>query len=293
MGSGPGSGPDRNTRVIQRIFQQQKFFEVPVSVVNKPGAGSAISGAYLSKFEGNGHYVMFSGKALITSDIMGRLGFSYTDLTPITHTMDEYIGIAVKADSPLKSGRDLLDRLKKEPAAHSIAIATALGNANHQAVASAMKESGIDPRKGRNVVFTSGGAAMTSLLGGHVDVVPVSMGLLVSELQAGRIRILAVSAPQRLPGVFAQVPTWKEQGANAVVTVWRGAFGPKNLGAAQLAFWEAAFQRLMSTPEWKQEIESAFGVSEFIGSAATRKFMERDHAQEKAFLTELGLAKKQ
>ena len=292
VGTGPGSGPDKNARFIQRIFQQQKFFEAPVSVVNRPGAGSAISGLYVHRFEGNGHYLLFSGKALISSDIMGRLGFPYTELTPVTHTMDEYIGIAVKADSPLRSGRDLLDRLAKDPAAHSVAIATALGNSNHQAIASAMKASGIDPRKGRNVVFQSGGAAMTALLGGHVDAVPVSMGLLVGELQAGRIRLLAVSSPQRLPGVFAQVPTWKEQGADAVVSVWRGVFGPKGMTPAQLAFWESTFQRLMSTPEWKQEIESAFGVSEFIGSAATRKFMERDYAQEKGFLADLGLVKK-
>ena len=291
VGSAPGSGPDRNARFMQSLLQKMKYFDAPTTVVTKAGAGSTVSASYVQKFEGNGHYVLMSGKALLTSDIMGRLPFSYTELTPITHTMDEYMGIAVKADSPIKSGRDLLDRLKKDPAAHSVAIATALGNANHQSVAAAMKASGIDVRKARNVIFTSGGAAIAALLGGHVDVVPVSAGLLVPEQQAGRIRVIALSSPQRLPGIYANVPTWKEQGADAVVSVWRGAFGPKGMTPAQLAFWESVFQRLMATPEWKQEIDSAFGVSEFIGSAATRKFMERDYAQEKAFLTELGLVK--
>jgi putative tricarboxylic transport membrane protein len=223
---------------------------------------------------------------------MGRLSFPYAELTPITHTMDEYIGVAVKADSPITSGKDLLERLKKDPAAHSVAVATSLGNANHQAVASAMKAVGIDPRKARNVIFNSGGAALTALLGGHVDMVPVSMGLLVPELQVGRIRIIAVSAPQRMGGLFAQVPTWREQGADAVVSVWRGAFGPKGLTPAQLTYWEDVFQRLMATPEWQKEIDSAYGVSAFMGSAKTRQFMERDYAAEKAFLSELGLAKK-
>ena len=291
VGSAPGSGPDRNARFIQSTLQKLKFFDAPISVVNRAGAGSAISGLYVSKFEGNGHYVLLSGKALVVSDIMGRLPFQYTDLTPITHLMDEYIGIAVKADSPIRSGRDLLDRLRKDPAAHSVAVATALGNANHQAVAAAMKASGIDPRKARTVIFNSGGAAMTALLGGHIDVVPVSVGLLVAEQQAGRIRVIAVTSPQRLAGAYAQVPTWREQGADAVVSVWRAAFGPKNMTAAQLSFWENVFQRLMATPEWKHEVESTYAISEFVGSAATRKFIERDHAQEKAFLTELGLVK--
>src|SRR5688500_12851823 len=141
-----------------------------------------------------------------------------------------------------------------------------------------MKAVGIDSRKGRNVIFNSGGVALTALLGSHVDMVPVSMGLLVPELQAGRIRIIATTAPQRMPGLFAQVPTWREQGADAVVSQWRGAFGAKGLSPAQLAYWEDIFQRLMATPEWQKEIDSAFGVSAFMGSAKTRQFMERDYA---------------
>ena len=122
--------------------------------------------------------------------------------------------------------------------------------------------------------------------------VPVSMGLLVGELQSGRMRIIAVSSPTRMTGPFAQVPTWREQGADAVVSVWRGAFGAKGLTPAQISYWEGIFQKLMATPEWRQEIESAYGVSEFMGSAKTRQYMEREHAAEKAFLTDLGLAKR-
>jgi|SoiMethySBSTD1v2_1073268.scaffolds.fasta_scaffold35277_2 putative tricarboxylic transport membrane protein len=285
IGSAPGSGPDRNARVMQKIFQDGRFIPVPVVVMNRP----VVANVYVSKFEGNGHYLLMSGKGLITTDIMGRLPFSYADLTPITHTMDEYIGIAVKADSPLKSGRDLLDRLRKDPAAHSVGVATSLGNANHQAVAAAMKATGIEPRKGRYVIFNSGGAAMTALLGGHVDLVPVSLGVLVPELQVGRIRILAVSAPQRVAGAFADIPTWREQGADAVVSVWRGAFGAKGLSPAQIAYWEAVFQRLIAAPEWQKEIETVHAVSAFMGSAKTREYMERDYAAQKSLLADLGL----
>ncbi|MES2563111.1 MAG: hypothetical protein V4637_10335, partial [Pseudomonadota bacterium] len=73
IGSGPGSGPDKNARVMQKIFQDGKFFSVPVVVATKAGAGSAVSGAYIHRFEGNGHYILMSGKALLTSDVMGRL----------------------------------------------------------------------------------------------------------------------------------------------------------------------------------------------------------------------------
>lgn len=292
VGTAPGSGPDRSARFIQNFWQQSKLVDAQSVVVNKPGPSSTISGIYVHKFEGNAHYILLSGKAILTSDIAGRLPFRYSDLTPITHYLDEYIGIAVKADSPIKSGRDFIERMKKDPAAHSVAVATSIGNANHQGVATALKVSGIDIRKMRNVVFQSGGAAIAALLGGHVDTVPVSIGSLVGELQAGRIRIIAVSSPRRLSGALAEVPTWREQGADSVTSVWRGAFLPKGVTAAQIAYWENIFQRMLSAPEWRKEIESTFGVSEFMGSAKTRKFMEQDHANERAFLTELGLIKK-
>ena len=292
VGTAPGSGPDRSARFIQQFWQQSKLVDAQIAVVNKPGPSSTVSGIYIHKFEGNAHYILLSGKAILTSDIAGRLPFRYTDLTPITHYLDEYIGIGVKADSPIKSGRDLIERLKKDPAAHSVAVATSIGNSNHQAVAAAMKVSGVDIRKMRNVVFPSGGAAITAMLGGHVDMVPVSISSFTGELQAGRIRVIAVSSPKRLGGVFADVPTWREQGADSVTSVWRGAFSPKGLSSTQIAYWENVFQRMMSSPEWQKEIESTFGVSEFMGSAKTRKFMEQDHAQERAFLQDLGLIKK-
>jgi putative tricarboxylic transport membrane protein len=292
VGTAPGSGPDRNARVVQKALQDHRILDVPTSVVNRPGAGTTVAGAYVNKFAGNGHYILLSGKAIIISDIFGRLAFPYTDLTPITHTMDEFIGIAVRTDSPIESGKDLLARLKKDPAAHSLAVATSLGNANHQALAAALKAVGGDPRKGRNVVFPSGGAAITALLGGHVDIIPLSLGVLAPELANARIRVLAISAPNRIPGAFGHVPTWRELGADAVVSQWRAAFGPRAMSAAQVAFWEETFKRLMATPEWQKDVESAYASSEFMGSEKTRRFIAEDYAREKAFLAELGLLKR-
>src|SRR5688572_28127180 len=117
IGTAPGSGPDRSARLMQKIFQDGKYFPGSVVVVNKPGAGGAVSGSFVHNAPGNAHYVLMAGKGLVTGDIMGRLPFSYTELTPLTHLMDEYIGLAVKADSPIKSGRDLLERVRKEPTA--------------------------------------------------------------------------------------------------------------------------------------------------------------------------------
>src|SRR5512134_3213166 len=152
----PGCGPDKIARLMQRVFQANRLLDVPVSVQNKPGGGGAIAQTYLNQFEANGHYLFHSGKSVLTTHAMGRVVAPYTELTPVAHLFGEYIGIAVKVDSPIKSGRDLIERLKKDPMAYSFGIASSLGNTNHQGAAGALKSAGVDIRKVRNVVFQSG-----------------------------------------------------------------------------------------------------------------------------------------
>ena len=117
--------------------------------------------------------------------------------------------VAVRADSPVKSGADLIERLKKDPASLSIAVASTLGNHIHIGIAKAMKAGGVDIRKMKVIAFKSSGESMTNLLGGHIDVVSSSTPNVVAQLQAGKIRVIAISSAQRMSGVFAAVPTWK------------------------------------------------------------------------------------
>jgi putative tricarboxylic transport membrane protein len=288
----PGCGPDRMSRLMQAVFQTHKFVETAVSVQNRTGGGGAVAQAYLNQFAGNGHYLFHTGKSVLTTHAMGRSVAPYTELTPVANLFGEYIGVAVRADAPIKSGRDLIERLKKDPAALSFGIATSIGNTNHQGVAGALKSAGVDIRKTRNVVFQSGALAITAMLGGHIDAVPVSVGSWVPHMKTGAVRVIAVSSAQRLPGFFAGIPTWREQGANSVVSNWRGVFGPKGMSAPQVAYWENNFQRLTETPEWKNEMVTLNGLAEFMGAARLKKYMEEDYADIKAFLVDLELAKK-
>lgn len=291
VNTAPGSSPDTTARLIQKMFQNSQAVQVPSIVTNKPGGGGAVAYTYLNQFASNGHYIFVASKTLLTSYIMGRSKFTHTDVTPISHLFGEYIAVAVKADSPIKSGRDLIEQLKFDPSAYSFGIATSLGNTNHQALAAALKVSGVPLTKLKNVVFQSGGNAITALLGGHVDAVPVSIGSWANYLKNGQVRIIAVAAPQRLPGMFADVPTWKEQGANVIVSNWRTIVAPKGLSAAQIAYWEKTLEQMSKRPEWIKEVESVNGTIEFMNSAQTKKLLEEDYGEIKSFLTELGLAK--
>lgn len=291
INTAPGSGQDITGRLIQAILQERKLVTAPITVNNKPGGGGAIAYGYLQSHAGSGNFISIASKSLLTNHISGRAKVTYSDLTPLAILFDEYITVAVKADSPIKNGRELIERLKKDPGALSFGVATSLGNPNHQGVAKALKVSGIDLRKTRTPVFQSGGQAITALLGGHVDAVPGSVGLMRRHLEAGTIRVIAIAAPQRLGGLFASVPTWREQGADAVVSNWRGLIGPPGMTPAQTAYWDNALKQLTQTDAWKQELDKNNWDNEYKPSADTKKYMDAEYAELKGFLAELELVK--
>lgn len=286
----PGGGSDRIARILVKILQERRYVHVPVSVVNKPGGGGSVAYAYLNQRPGDGHYLALGSRAILTNHVAG-LGPSYTDFTPVVNLFGEYIAVTVKLDSPLRSGRDLVERVKQDPAALSFGIATSLGNPNHQGVAAALKAAGLDVKKMKSVIFPSGGAATSAMLGGHIDVVPISAAFAASLLRNGQVRLVAVTSPKRLSGVLADVPTWREQGYDSVVSTWRCLIGPKGMTEGQIAYWEAVIRRMVDADEWKNELETNFWTSEYMGSVETRKYMERDNEQVRAFLADLGMAK--
>jgi putative tricarboxylic transport membrane protein len=286
----PGGGSDRIGRMMIKILQERRLVPVPVNLVNKPGGGSAVAYNYVNQHPGNGHFLVMGSRSLLTNNITGY-GPSYTDLTPVARLFDEYIAVTVKPVSPIKTGRDLISFMKKDPTVLSFGIATGLGAPNHSGVAAAFKAAGIDSRKTKNVIFASGGAASTALLGGHVDVVPISVAFAASLLRNKQVRLIAVTSPERLPGLLKDVPTWREQGYDAVVAQWRILVGPKGMTPAMVAYWENVMRRVMEADEWKKELEENFWIANFQTGAEARKFLARDYEDAKAFMTELGLAK--
>jgi len=284
----PGGGSDRILRILVKVLGS--YVPVPVNVVNRPGGGGSVAYNYANQHPGDGHYLVMGSRSLLTNNIAGH-GPSYTSLTPAVHLFSEFISVNVKPVSPIRTGKDLISFMKRDPTAISYGIATSLGSPNHQGAAVALKVAGVDIRKMKNVIFPSGGAATTSLLGGHIDVVPLSVAFGAQLHRNKQVRMIAVTSPGRLSGVLADVPTWKEQGFNAEVSQWRIFIGPRGMTPAQLAYWEQTMRRAADAADWKKELEENFWQHRILGHADTMKFLERDNADARAFLAELGLAK--
>jgi putative tricarboxylic transport membrane protein len=291
VGAGAGAAADATARQIQRIMQERKLIPVTASVINKPGGSYALSWIYINQHAKDGHYLSITTLALLTNALTGSNPLTYTDVTPIAQLFTDYVVIAVRADSPIKTGKDLVVKLKPNPAAASIGIAASLGNQNHIAAALALKAGGVDVKKLKIVVFDSSANSVISVLGGHVDVVAATALNVTPHLQTGKLRAIAVSSPKRLSGAMAAVPTWTEQGYNAVFGNWRGVVGPRGLSPAQVAYWESVFARLVKTDEWRQEMEQNFWSDFYLNSRDTQAVLQKENATLKNILGDLGLAK--
>ena len=291
IGAGAGAAADATARALQRIMQEKKLIPVTSSVINKPGASYALSWIYLNHHPRDAHYLSVTTLSLLTNAITGVNPLTYTDVTPIAQLFTDYVVIAVRADSSIKSGKDLVEQLKNNPSAASIALAASLGNQNHIGIALALKAGGVDVKKLKIVIFDSSNNSVVSLLGGHVDVVSATALNVAPHLQAGKLRAIAISSPQRLDGALAQIPTWKEQGFNAVFGNWRGVVGPRGLTPAQIEYWEKVFAGLVKTDEWKRDMQTNFWSDFYMGSVDSRAFLQTEQVTLKAILVDLGLAK--
>ncbi len=292
VNTAPGSGPDRLARSMQRLLQEKNLLKVPMVVINKPGGGGAIAYGYVKQRAGDPHVIAIASASILTNHISGRSPVGHADLTAIARLYGEYIAVAVRPDSRIKSGREMLELLKKNPGAITFGIATSLGNSNHQAVALAMKASGIDLRKVKTVVFQSGGQAITAMLGGHVDVVPASVSSWVGRLQERQVRIIAVAAPKRLTGIYAGVPTWNEQGAKTVVSNWRGVVGAPDMSEAQSSYWIELLKQMTAAAEWKRDLERQYLADEFLAGAEFARYMSEENRELSQLLKELDLVRR-
>ena len=245
-----------------------------MTVVNKPGGGE-VGRAYLNQYPGNGHYISINPLTLLTNAIAGRSKSHFTDFTPIAHLMGEYIVYVVKADSGIKTAKQLAERLAADAGTLSAAITGGPGSHNHIGIATVIKRAGGDPKKLRAVAFNTSGESLTALLGGHVDLMPASASNVVEQMKAGTIRVLAVSAPKRMEGVFATVPTWRELGIDAVTSNWRSIEGPKGLTPKQIRYWENVFNKLQSTPEWQEEMRANYWIRQSLSAEETKNFSRR------------------
>lgn len=290
--AGPGAALDTAARQIKELTDRLQLLPTPMIVTNRPGGAGMVAMGALQARPGDAHMLVTLTHSSINNKLVGEVALGYEDFTPLAILFDEFITVAVRADSPVRTGRDLAEALRRNPAALSVGVATSVGNHIHAAIAKPLKAAGVDIGRMTVVPFKSSAESMTNLLGGHLDVVSASAVNVISLMKTGKIRVIAVAAAERLGGDLAEVPTWREQGVDAVYSSSQGVLGARGLGAAQIAFWEGVLERVTSTPEWQAFLAKNHWKPRFLRHAEARRYLDAEAEVARSLLGDLGLLKK-
>ena len=280
----PGGSNDIAGRLVHKLWTELKLLPVQSSVVNRSGGEHVVAYTYVSQ-RGDPHTVGIMSTPMLVNPIQGRTQLTHNDVTPIAYLFDEPMIAMVRADSPVKTGKDVVEALRKDPQSLSIAL-TSTGH--RVSIGLPLHKAGVNIKGIRMPAFKGGGETTTAVLGGHADIQITSVSTSVSHITSGQMRGVAVSSTRRLGGVMATVPTWQELGYQSSGS-WKGVMGPKGITPAQIAFWEDVMRKTAQSEEIRQYAEQNQWILDFKGAAETRKWLDEEAAALKVIMTELGL----
>lgn len=203
----------------------------------------------------------------------------------------DYGVIAVAADSEVDTLPQLLDQIKADPGSVSIAGGSAVGGWDHLKVLIAAAYGIEDVRSVKFIAFDGGGEAVTQLLAGSVQGFTGDISEAKGFVDSGDIKVIAVLAPERLPGEFADFPTAKEQGIDAVGANWRGFYAPGNMSDDAYDAWVSKIGELYASDAWK-EVMAANGLAPLdLQGDAFQGFVEESVARIQQISKEIGIIK--
>lgn len=263
-GAKPGGGFDLTCRLAANALLETKQISTPMAVTYMEGGVGAVAYNHVIAKRGKDGSVITaasSGSALLIAQ--GKFGqYDETAVRWLGALGADYGVLVVAANSPYKTLGDLVEAYKADPTSFAIAGGGAVGSQDWMKGSLLAKAAGQEPKKMRYVALEGGGAVLTALEGGHVKVGSGDAAEMVKHHVAGKVRILAVMSPERLPGELAGVPTAKEQGFDIDWPVWRGYYIGKDVSEADYNWWIDAFKKASQTPEFAKERE-ARGLFEF------------------------------
>jgi putative tricarboxylic transport membrane protein len=284
----PGGGFDLTCRVAQQGLEPE--LGGPMEVTFMPGGIGAV--AYnmfnTTRTDDPNAIVAFSSGSLLNL-VTGKYGeFTVDDARWLASAGTDYGAVIVRADSPYQTLDDAMNALKADPASVVVGAGGSVGSQDWMKAALLLKAVDGDPRKMRYVAFDGGGAAMAGLLGGAIQIDTGDAGEMVAHMD-GSLRILGIMSDERLDAPFADVPTIKEQGYDAVWPIIRGYYMGKDVSDADYQTWVDTFNKAYAGDHFR-EVQASKGLLPLEESGETFTATIKKQAEDlRALAVETGL----
>ncbi|RDJ22873.1 tripartite tricarboxylate transporter substrate binding protein [Bosea caraganae] len=284
----PGGGWDGTARSMQQAMMAAGIAK-SVQVTNVTGAGGTIGLSQLINAKGDGSQLMVNGFVMIGAIILNKSPVNLTQTTPIARLTAEAEVIVVPTDSPIKTAKDLADRVKADPAKVTWAGGSA-GGTDHILAALFADAVGADAKKINYIPFSGGGEALAAMLGGRVTAGISGYGEFEGQIKAGKLRAIAVSSPKRLANA-PDAPTLKEQGINLELLNWRSVVAAPGLSAEQQKTLSDAVEKLVKSKEWAEILKARGWDDAYLGGAEFAAFQKAEQERVSKVMHDVGLVK--
>lgn len=279
-----GGGSDVFCRTLVKTVEDNKLCPTGFTVVNKPGGSGSIGWSYVANdHKGNPYELSTVSSSFYTGPLSGQSPVSYKDFTHIIGVAEDPTLLVVPANSPYKTMEELLAAAKANP--ETITAGGSSGLSMDAVVFYALSDSaGV---KMKYVPFGGGGEVMTAVLGGHVTFGFLGPSEVASQIEAGKMRALAVSSADRASGNLAEVPTLKEIGHDVVLSQLRGVVAPLDIPQEAVDYLYDMFKKAIDTPEWKEFVANNFMEEKIMGPDEFLKASEEQNAMYSKYLEKI------
>lgn len=285
--AGAGGGWDTAARSLQQVMTQTGAVR-SVQVTNVPGAGGTVGlSQFVNQADGSSNELLVGGITMVGAIISNNSPVTLEQVTPLARLTGDPLVIVVPASSDIQTIDDLAEAVRNNTAS-TIWAGGSAGGADHMLAALFTEEAGADPAQTNYVAFSGGGEALAAMLGGRVTAGVSGYGEFQGQIEAGELRALALSSPERLEGV--DVPTLTEQGVDIELVNWRGLFAGPNIADEDKARLSEVVERTLASSEW-QEILQVRGWSDYYSPADEfATFVSEEETRVREILTSIGLA---
>lgn len=284
---GPGGGYDAMARLPFQAMREADIFTDGAQFTNRGGAGGTIGLAeFVNNNEGNDNAVMSMGAILVGGILLNDSPVTLEDVTPLVRLINDTGAIAVPPDSPIQTVDDLVAELESDPGAFPIGGGSA-GGVDHIAAALVAQETGVPVDQINYIPYPSGAEVVAALASGTVDAAISGVSEFKQFADAGRIRIVAVTGDERVPGIDA--PTLQEAGIDVSIGNWRGIIGAPDMSEEGRQMWLERFAQMQESEAWQQIMEQQSWEDSYLAGEDFAAFLEEEEQRQEQVLKDVGL----